>query len=444
MTNEKKASEILERAIGETIIAGAELADASYGEGASALTRFANNVIHQNVANESRWLRVRAVIGKRQGVVSTALLTDEAIKTAAKRAVKIAQVLPEDPDLIPLPKSPRAKQVGIYDEALAKASPALRAEKVREIIKIIEGGGAVASGSLATGQGCRAMATSSGTFQFDCSTHLDLNIVAMKGSGSGTATFASEKLEEVDVAERAKFALNKCLTSENPGEIEPGEYEVVLEPIATLELISFLNWLGFSAQKMQEGRSCLQGKLGQKVCSNLITIVDDPFDPAGMPSGYDGEGLPKQCVDLIVNGVLKNLVYDLKTAAKEGKKSTGHGGAPPNPWGPYAGNLIMSPGTKSQDEMVKSVKNGLLVSYFHYTNVSESSDATITGMTRYGLYEIQDGRIVRPLKNLRFTESVLRAFSNTIAVSKERQRFGGIVVPALQVKNFRFTGKSDH
>ncbi len=195
---------------------------------------------------------------------------------------------------------------------------------------------------------------------------------------------------------------------------------------------------------MQQGRSCLQDKLGTKVCDERITIVDDPADPAGAPAAFDGEGVPKQRVELIVNGIAKNVVYDSRTAAKDGIRPTGHGGSPPGAHGPHPGNLIVSAGDATLDDMIASTERGLLVSHFHYTNVAERSTATITGMTRYGLFEIVDGKIARPVKNLRFTQSALSALAAVGAVGAVRERFGSTVAPALKIDRFRFTGKSDH
>ncbi len=444
MREKDEALRILETALAAATGAGCDAADALLHSGSTALTRFANNTIHQNVARESETLVLRAVRRRRVGVVRTGALSDDGIARAAKRAAEIAASAAEDPEFPGILAAPRAEPCAVFDEETAAATPAQRAEAVRRIIGTIEGGGAVASGSVYTVAGSFAAANAAGTRQFERGTQAGLNVVAMAGTAAGCAEFSAARFGEMDAAERAEFALQKCLDSRGAVEVEPGEYAVVLEPPAVAEMVMFLGWLGFGAMEMQQGRSCLQGKLGTKVCDERITIVDDARDPAGLPSSFDGEGVPKRRVVLIEGGVFRNVVYDQRAAAKDGVESTGHASAPPNPRGPYPGNEIMSPGDATLDEMIASTARGLLVSNFHYTNVAEPSPCTITGMTRYGLFEIADGRVSRPVRNLRFTQSVLGALNSVEAVGKERQRFGGTVVPALKLSRFRFTGKSDH
>lgn len=444
MREKDEALDLLERALAAATDAGCDAAHAMFESDAQALTRFANNVIHQNVAREGEQLLLCAVRGKRTGVVQTGVLSDDGIAAAAKKAAEIASVAAEDPEFPGIAASPAAEPCGVFDAETAAATPARRADAVRRIIGTVERGGAVASGSLFTSAGCSAVANTAGTRQFDRSTHAGLNVVAMADTAAGSAEFSSARLGELDVAERAEFALRKCLDSRGAEEIEPGAYDVVLEAPAAATMVQFLGWLGFGAMEMQQGRSCLQGKLGTRICDERITIVDDARDPAGMPWGFDGEGVPKRRVVLIERGVLKGVVYDRRTAAKDGVESTGHGGPPPNPRGPYSGNDIVSAGDATLDEMIASTGRGLLVSNFHYTNIAERSTCTITGMTRYGLFEIVDGRIARPVRNLRFTQSVLAALDAVDAVGRERERFGGDVVPALKIRGFRFTGASDH
>jgi len=444
MRSKDEALSLLDRALEAATTAGCDAADAALLSRAGALTRFANNTIHQNVAMESATLCLRAVRGRRTGCVRTGVLDDSGIADAARRAADIAAVSAEDPDFPGLVESPHAEPCGVFDPAAAAATPAQRAEAVRAIIACIEGGGAVASGSLSTGSDTLAVANTAGTRQFDRDTGVRLNIVAMADTAAGCAEFYAQRLGEMDAPERAEFALKKCLDSHGAGEIEPGEYAVVLEPPAVADMARFLARLGFNAQDMQQGRSCLQGKLGEKVCDERISVVDDPRDPAGSPFAFDGEGVPRQRVELLAGGVFKNVVHDTRSAAKEGVASTGNGGVPPNPYGPHPGTLIISPGTESLDELIGSTPLGLLVSNFHYTNVAERSTCTITGMTRYGLFEIVDGRVARAVRNLRFTQSVLSALGEVQGVGSARERLGPVVAPALKVGRFRFTGTSDH
>jgi predicted Zn-dependent protease len=444
MIDQDQAFDLLDRALTATLAAGADAADAALASGSRALTRFANNIIHQNVASESNTLCLRAVRGRQTGSVRTDVLTEDGIEAAARKAAAIAAVAAEDPEFPGVVAQPTAQPCGIFDDEAARATPEQRAAAVRDIIARVEGGGAVASGSLSTGGSAFAVGDSAGTRQYDRHTDIKMDVVAMDGTAAGRAEFTGPRLGDLDVGERAELALQRCIDSRGAEDLEPGEYTVVLEPAAVAELCEFLAWLGFSADDMQRGRSCLQGKLGEAVCDPRITMVDDPHDPACAPFAFDGEGVPKQRVDLIVGGVFRNVVTDLKTAKKQGVASTGNGGVPPNPYGPYPGTLLVSPGDATVNEMIASTDRGLLVTHFHYTNIAERRTCTITGMTRYGLFEIVNGRVARPVKNLRFTQSVTDALNAIEAVGKQRERFSDVLVPAMKVGTFRFTGKSDH
>ena len=184
-------------------------------------------------------------------------------------------------------------------------------------------------------------------------------------------------------------------------------------------------------------------KPGEKILGDNISIWDDGLDPRGVPSAFDPEGVPKQRVDLIVNGVAKGIVYDSYTAHKEGKESTGHSSGGIGTYGPFASNMFMQPGEHTLDEMIAGTKYGVLVTRFHYSNVIHPTQVLITGMTRDGTFLIEDGRITKPLKNMRFTDSVLRILQNTDMISRDLMRQQAAVVPAIRAKGFRFSGATE-
>ena len=184
-----------------------------------------------------------------------------------------------------------------------------------------------------------------------------------------------------------------------------------------------------------------------------VTIYDDGLDPGGLQVPFDFEGVPKKKVTFFDRGMAKEVTYDSFTAGREGKDSTGHGLIAPNTSGPIPINLFMKSGESSREDMIKSVRRGIYVTRFHYTNVVEPMKAVITGMTRDGTFLIEEGEMTRPVKNLRFTESVLKALSRVSAVSKVRKicsegtvysrRFiTGTVVPAIKIDGFNFSGVS--
>jgi predicted Zn-dependent protease len=213
-----------------------------------------------------------------------------------------------------------------------------------------------------------------------------------------------------------------------------------------VDLLDMLGYLGFSALAVQEERSFFEA--GRRIGSELVSIVDDGHDPAGLPMAFDYEGVGKRRVPLLDHGVCREVVHDAQTAARDGVTSTGHGLPAPNPWGPFPLNMVMAAGDVSRDDLIAGLDRGLLVTRFHYTNPVHPKLAIITGMTRDGTFLVEGGRIVGPVRNLRFTQSYLEALDCTVAVARERKTLkgflGGVVVPALRLDGWTFTGTTEH
>ncbi|MGH2816579.1 MAG: metallopeptidase TldD-related protein, partial [Actinomycetota bacterium] len=239
-------------------------------------------------------------------------------------------------------------------------------------------------------------------------------------------------------------AARKAVDSREPRGLAPGVYPVVLEPNAAAVLVQWLGWLGFGAKAYDEGRSFLVGRLGQRVCSPLVTIVDDALTPDTIGVGFDFEGVPKRRVTLIDEGVAASLVYDFRAAAGHGVEPTGHGLPAPSAEGALPMHLAMLPGQASKADLVAGLERGLLVTRFHYTNLVNLMDTTITGMTRDGTFWVEDGRVVGAVRNLRFTQSILEALSSVRAVGAETELaaedgYGAARAPALAIDRFAFS-----
>jgi PmbA protein len=227
------------------------------------------------------------------------------------------------------------------------------------------------------------------------------------------------------------------------GELEPGEYEVILEEHAVAGLLEYLSYIGFSGLAHEEGRSFMD--LGKRLMGENVSIWDDGADPSGMPSPIDFEGVVRRRVDLIENGVAKAVVHDAATGSRAGTGSTGHGLPAPNLLGPMALNLFMAPGSTPRDELISDVKRGVWVTRFHYINPVHPKKAILTGMTKDGTFLIEDGGLSRPILNFRFTQSIPEAFSDVRAAGSETrvlpgEFFGAARVPALHLGSFNFTG----
>jgi predicted Zn-dependent protease len=350
-----------------------------------------------------------------------------------------------------LPERKEIPLINTFFPGTAEYSPGQRAEDVKLVVERAKKDNLSAFGAYSNGTVELGVANSLGIEAYTIFTDAFLNVIMMSDGASGYANFVSRDIEDIDVRKTAEEAIEKCLKSKNPLEIEPGEYEVILEGYAVSDLLLFLGHLGFSALAVQEGRSFMCNKLGQRIMGENITIGDDGLSLESFAIPFDFEGLPKQKVILIEKGIARNVVYDSYAAGKEGKNSTGHALPSPNTCGPMPLNLFLKNGEATKEEMISSTKRGILVTRFHYTNVVEPMKTIITGMTRNGTFLIEEGKIKHPVKNLRFTESILKVLSKVSMISKKRKlvsegtiyerRFAtGSVVPTIRVDKFNFTG----
>jgi len=428
---------LAERALGYAEAAGATEAEALVTADDARLTRFANSEIHQNVAETNAQLNLRFVVGKRVGVASSNRLDDEGLRRLAETAGAIARTSEELEDWGGLPEPTPINAIAeAFAAATAEATPELRAEGVRAVIAAADAAGVTAYGSFSTAAETIAVANSKGIRATQQRTTSQLLTVAMApDGGSGYAETAVGR----DAAAKAR-------STGNPVSIDPGDWPVVLEEYAVVDLLSMLAYMGFSALAVQEERSFSEP--GRRVGSDLVTIVDDGADPATLPMAFDYEGVAKQRVPLIERGICREVVYDAQTAARAGRTSTGHGLPAPNPYGPFPLNMAMSAGSTPRDELIGGLERGLLVTRFHYTNPVHPKLAIVTGMTRDGTFLVEGGKIVGPVRNLRFTQSYLEALAATSAVSSERRTlrgdFGGVVVPAIRADSWTFTGSTEH
>ena len=414
----------------------------------SALTRFANSEIHQNVAETNVAINLRVVIGKRVGVASTSRTDPEGLRRLADQAIAIARVVEELDDWGGLPDPTEIHATpAAYSQMTATATPEFRAEGARAVIAAADAAGVVAYGSFSTGLESMAVANSHGIRASGTRTVSQLLTVSMgPGGGSGYAEAAAVDASTIDAAGLGREAAGKARATADAVSLDPGDYTVVLEEYAVVDLLDMLGYLGFSALAVQEERSFAE--TGRRIGSELVTIVDDGYDPAGMPLPFDFEGVAKQRVVLVEDGVCRDVVYDSQTAARAGVTSTGHGLPAPNTWGPFPLNMLMEAGTAERDDLIAGLDRGLLVTRFHYTNPVHPKLAIVTGMTRDGTFLVEDGRIVGPVKNLRYTQSYLDALAGTVAVARSRKALKGFlgcaVVPAVRIEGWTFTGGTEH
>ncbi len=411
------------------------------------LTRFANSRIHQNVAERNAEVRVRAVAGKKVGVATTNDLGDKALQRVVEQALQVALMQPDNPDFQSLPGPKPVPGCPGYVQATADCSAEQRARAVGVICKLAKDEGLVASGAFTSSTSEICVANSLGVLAYAPTTVSELTTVIMSDHSSGYASAASPDVGDIDAEKLGREAMEKAVRSRNPAPLEPGEYPVILEEYAVAELLLYMAYLGLGALAAQEGRSFMSGRFGQAITGSNISIWDDGLDASGLPLAFDFEGVPKQRVDLITNGVAEAVVYDSYTAAKEGRDSTGHALPAPNAHGPLPTNLFMQPGTASKEDMIAAMDRGLWVTRFHYVNPVHPLKTVLTGMTRDGTFWIENGEITRPAKNLRFTQSALEALSRVSMIGSTtrllRGFVGGIRAPALSIDRFSFSSATE-
>ncbi len=420
----------------------------------SALTRFANNYIHQNVEQTDVDVRVRAVIGQKIGVASTNEVSAEALARVAARAYEIAQHQRENEDFRSLPRPapivPAHSEMA-YVEGTARCGPEERASVVAEVCDASSRAALTAAGAYHTTVHELAIANSLGVYAYNRETQADINTVIMSETSSGYAARVSMDAADIDGAEVGAEAVDRALRSVEPQTVEPGEYEVILEPYAVVDLLDFFSYLSFSALPFMEKRSFMAGRIGERVMDEKISIWDDGLSPDGIPSPFDYEGVPRQRVSFVEDGVAKGVVWDSYLAGKypqANAQSTGHALPAGVTFGALPLNMFMGTGDATRDEMIANTKRGLLVSRFWYTRSVHPLNVVVTGMTRDGTFLVEDGKIVGPVRNMRFTQGYVDALNSVDQVGREGMLVlgdlgGGIRrVPALKLAKWTFTGVS--
>jgi predicted Zn-dependent protease len=446
-----EALALAEDVLARAMAAGATEAEVLVTAEDAALTRFANSEIHQNVAETNIAVNLRFCAGRRVAVASTGRTDDDGLRAIVERAAAIARTCEELEDWGGLPGPDGDGRLdGLaagYAEATAGATPEFRAEAVRAVIGAADAAGVLAFGSLATSREGVAVANSAGIRAAGERTVAQLLTVHMSpDGGTGYAEAAATDVTTIDAAAIGREAAAKARATEHPVSLPPGDYPVVLEEYAVVDVVDMLGYLGFSALAVQEGRSFSEP--GRRIGTDLVTIVDDGADPAGLPMAFDFEGVRKQRVALVERGICRDVAYDAQTAARAGRRSTGHGLPAPNTYGPLPINMLMTPGETPRDDLVAGLDRGLLVTRFHYTNPVHPKLAIVTGMTRDGTFLVEGGRIVGPVRNLRYTQSYLDALAGVTAVGRDRRTLkgflGSAVVPALRIEGWTFTGATEH
>jgi len=438
MLNEARAREIFEVV---RQASGADETEVLLETHQSALTRFANNTIHQNVAEEGIHVSVRAVVDGRTARATTNKTDPESLRRVAGQAVASARWQPKDPELLPMPGPQTYQRVERFDDATAALTPEARAAAVEKVVARAEKSGLIAAGIFSSTSAAGALLNSRGLYAEHRETKAEFSVTFLDG-GSGWAKGNFTRASELNIEELAARACEKALANRDPKEIPPGRYTVILEPAAVLDLVGFL-FYDFAGTAVLDQRSCFTNQVGKKVFGENITITDDVFHAGQAGAPWDGEGVPRQAVALVERGVLKSLVYARHTAKKMNAQPTGHGFPLPNEYGEAPMNLVFAGGSTSVDEMIRTTERGVLVTRLWYIREVDPYQKILTGMTRDGTYLVENGRVRQAARNLRFNQS-LKEMLNQVELLGPAVRAAGeesfeMVVPPMRVRDFHFT-----
>jgi len=413
-----------------------------------SLTRYARNQIHQNLRRKNHSLTVTTVKGKKVGTATTNLLDEGSLRWVVHRAEESMEFAQEDPELPSLFKAEPAPSVNTYIPHTAQMTPEDRALGCGVLISSANEKGILASGTYSTSMKETAVVNTPGTRAYNMSTEAFFKTVVESGDNTGYADRLVRDVRDIDYKEVAEEAIDRALCSGDPIAIEPGRYDTIFTEYAVADLIRFLGYVAFSAAAKQRGTSFMATKMGQKVMGDNVTIWDDGIDAKGFASPFDAEGVPRKKVVFIDKGIASGVAYDTRTAAKDGVTSTGHATSVMGRSQPMPHNMFMATGDSSIQDMIRSTENGILVTRFHYTHCPEPMRVVATGTTRDGTFLIRNGEICARVRNLRFTESMLDAFSNVEAISRDSRVVKDwwstfiSVLPAVKIRNFNFTGST--
>jgi predicted Zn-dependent protease len=445
MHSEAESRSIIDSALD----AAATEADACYVAVDQNISRFANSQLHQNMSEESAALTLRVIVDGAMGVATTTSFEpDEIARTAgvareaARHSNRVQGFAGLYRDNEPVPA------LDTFDEATASIAPA---DKARALRAMFDRGAALQfAGAYATGAASIACGNTHGVRRFARMTFADATVIAIGAHGSGYATQRERRASDVDVLALGQEAtLKATLASESIEDLAPGAYDVILEPPALGEVFDWMNMIAFTGQSYEDGSSFFVGHLGTRILGENFTVIDDAL--SYLPFPFDMEGLPKRAVALIEHGIPRTPVLDKAWADRLNMQPTAHAWHLGSPEHGSAFHLTMTGGDTTREEMIASTKLGVWVTRFNYVNgLLEPKTALMTGTTRDGTFLIRDGKVAARLPNLRWTQSMVEAFSNIESLSKERRSvgtwynmFGGTLAPTVKIRGWNFTGKQE-
>jgi predicted Zn-dependent protease len=432
-------------------MAKADAIEVDFSGGERSGTRWANSNITVNLVQLDQQLSVTLRLGQKAGSASTREFDDDSLKAMVDEATDAAQAARDNPNLQPLTKGPQEYiPVDAALSPMVNFGPGERAEMVRKSVAVCDTKGALGSGYIPKTYQTTCSANSAGLFAYYqyAEAGMILTCRTPDGKGSGWAGITGVKdLSLIDPVRISEIAAEKAVKSQKPRALEPGRYTVILESRPAARFLSLMTGI-FNARAVETGpRGYLTGaekgtsKLGQKVFSDLVTIKSDIGNTVLRQTPILADGTPAKPVTWVEKGVLTNLYYDQQYAARVKKD--------PTP-ATVTMSLVLEGSNQSVEQMIKSTRRGLLVSFFWYIRAVDQPTLLNTGMTRDGLFLIENGEIAGPVQNFRWNMSPIVGFNNVTAIGQsvpmhtgESYDGGGTaLVPAVRMEDFYMTSVS--
>jgi PmbA protein len=452
MLGKEKSYEVMEKALSYSKSDQMELVLMGHDH---FLTRYANSEIHQNTDEEDSILYIKSVIGKRIGTSSVNHFENDAIKNAVGQAEESASRQIELEDFSGLPEPQDIPGIKAYFPRTAEISPEEKALIIQDMIGRAHGERMSLSGAFYTGESELAVMNTNGIKNYFDETRVNLAVVASGEDTTGYASFSDRNVDTVDHVRLIEEALESTKTYNNIKTLEPGEYPLILEEYAVADMLEHLESLAFSSQSVEEKTSFVDGCRGVQLFPEEVGVYDDSLNPASLLMPFDYEGVAKRRVDFIKKGVVTGEVtYNKYQAGKHSVQPTGHG-LPPfaTPSATSAMHISMEPGGYSSDELMKKMGTGLYIKRFHYLTAIHPLKTIISGMTRDGVFWVENGEKVARVTNMRFTQSIIKMLANVRAIAKDRKLIWfrehtvdfpvSALVPKLYVEKFNCTGQTE-
>ena len=416
-------------------------------ENNSELTRFAQSYIHQNVAETDLNLTLKLINKDRISIVEINSIDEQVLSKNIEKAIELAKISPKLDYHYQLVKPQLYKIKSKYSEKTANFTPLKRAQLINHLIKEVNREGYEAAGAFKTEIIAIVIINSEGVFAFDQGTKVDFNGVVTKDNSTAYTSFIDSDISNFNIKKITDELLSVAFKNVDQVEIEPGIYTVILSPEAVASILDYTGYTTFNGKLIAEGKSFYSANRRKKIFPEIITILDDPLDEFTLPIPFDFAGYPREKIYLIKDGVIIDGVYDHLTALKYNLKCTANTLPPESAsMGAIPFNLAMKGGEDNVRDIISNTKKGVYITRFHYVNVLNPMSVQLTGMTRDGTFLIEDGKMIRAIKNMRFNTSVIDMLKAVDMISKERQTkkgfVGPVVAPYLRTKNFTFSSKT--